>query len=252
MLRIIKNKAELSAILKKEIDQSKGKVGILAGHFALMHKGRRGELIPAISQELKDEVQAEAVMNHPYIGHFPIETWKLGVSLGKHARENGIELGFIILVNDWQWVDKAGFGENNPHREEFYSKAELPLSFTLELKNVGLNEEMVLPFRTKDGRINNKFFFSEQKLRNQFDNYYADTCDVENQCAREFIPLLLQLRQEGIKVLINFIPKTCMAPINDASEKTIELFGADMRIVNVFVSGVFKNDFWEAAEVHSF
>ncbi|MCX6778182.1 MAG: hypothetical protein NT157_04845 [Candidatus Micrarchaeota archaeon] len=252
MASITSDKAKLLGVLKKEIENADGKIAILAGHFALIHDKGSGKLVPGIFQELGDMAQKEATMAHPYMGHFPSETWKLGVLLGKHASEMEKDAAFVILVNDWQWVEKVGFGEDNPYRQEFYQKSELPELFQSELRGASLNEEMVLPFRMKDGRVNNRFFLSEQRLRSQFGNYYSNTCDLENQCAREFIPLLLQLHKEEIKLLISFIPRTCMTPINSGSQAAKEIFGVEMRIVNVFVNGTFQNDFWEATEIHSF
>jgi len=247
---MIKSKKELFTLLTKELNSFKEPVAIQAGHFALIEKNR--ELLPTIFQDIKDKELKNSVKSHLYMGHFPLDTWKMGVGLAKYGLSKKKIMKLLILVNDWQWVPKVDFGADNTLRDSFYKLAKLPLAYQKILKDNNISENIILPLNNKNGKVNNKLFFSESKLRNQFDNYYAASCDLENSCAQEYVPLLLQLSKEGIKLLISFIPITCKLPINMGSLKAKQSLGVDMKIINIFASGIFKNNFWENIEVDIF
>ncbi len=244
---IAKSKNELFNELTKEIDKADGLITIQAGHFALIEE--KNKLVPAVFEDIKNKEKKEAIKNHPYMGYFPLETWKLGVSLAKYAIEKSKKVKLVILVNDWQWTPKVGFGEENKIRNDFYKNPKLPQSFEKELNKNNLNQKIILPLKNKDGKINNKLFFSEQRLRNQFSNYYSASCDLNNQCAQEYIPLILQLEKENTDLFISFIPQTCMNPINVGSVKSKESYNVDFKIINIFASGISKDNFWKKISV---
>lgn len=187
------------------------------------------------------------------MGYFPLTTWREGLSLIKYAKESEKEAKGIILVNDWQWVKKVEDGQDNPYKEKFYKDETLPISYFEEIKKYGLGLDFLLPFKNQEGNIQNKFFFSEQRLRNQFKRYYATTCPLNNECAQEYLPLLLQLEKEGIKLFISFCPRTCTMPVNNATESFKKEFDVNgMKIINIFADGIFKKDFWEKTDIYIF
>lgn len=248
---IIKTKAELDKFLKKEIDANKeGLVCFQSGHFPLIHDEKNNVSVPAIFEEIEDEDQKNAVKNHPYMGYFPLATWKEGVSLLKYGIEKNKNCKQIILVNDWQWVKKAEDGQENLQKEKFYKEEKLPKLYFEELKNNGLGVNIFLPFRNEEGNIQNKFFFSEQRLRNRYKRYYATTCPLNNQCAQEYLPLLLRLEDEGVKLFISFCPRTCILPVNAATESFIREYNSGrMKIINIFTDGIFNKNFWENSDI---
>ena len=114
-------KEELKINLQKHIQNTEGIIGIQAGHFALIH-GENKELIPLITEEIGGKYA-----NHQ-MGKFALETWKLGVELAHYALEFGKEVKLIVLVNDWQFVKKAQFGEENEHRKNLLQNLPNPKS----------------------------------------------------------------------------------------------------------------------------
>jgi len=244
---LVKNRGDLLKVLSKEIDKNKGLTVIQAGHFALIPDN--DALIPAIFQDVKNNKLKHDIKSHIYMGSFPLNTWKAGLVLASYCRKNNKKSKLVILVNDWQWVPKANFGGENKLREIFYQSSQLPRSYKKELDKNDISEKNIIPFKNKNGKINNNLFFSEQKLRNQFGNYYSPQCSLDNSCAQEYIPLLLQLSKEKVKLFISFIPRTCMLPINGGSTKAKESYDLDMKIINVFANGTYKHDFWENVDI---
>lgn len=246
----VKKRADLLKILSKEIDKNKGLIIIQAGHFALIPNN--DTLVPAIFQDAGDKKLKQDIKSHIYMGAFPLNTWRMGVKLASYCQKKNKKSKLMILVNDWQWVPKVNFGAENKLRDIFYKSSQLPRSYKRELDKNNFFEKNIIPFKNKDGKINNDLFFSEQKLRNQFGNYYSSQCPLDNSCAQEYIPLLLQLSKEKVKLLISFIPRTCMLPINSGSAKAKESYGLDMKIINIFTNGTYKHDFWENVDISIF
>ncbi|MEX0649962.1 MAG: hypothetical protein WD200_03105 [Candidatus Andersenbacteria bacterium] len=247
---ITKSQDELKSLLKDEIAQAEGLIAIQAGHFALVHEENDNEVIPAIFQDIQNDEQRESIKQHPYMGHFPLESWKIGVELAKYALGINKSAKFILMVNDWQWVKKVEHGESNPHREAFYKNAQLPPSFVEVLATSGLSDELILPFKNQDGTISNKYFHSEMRLRKRYTRQYAVTCPLNNQCAQEYVPMLNYLNEEKVKLFLSFVPETCTEAIKAGSDTAKAAYAlSDMRIVNMFANGIFKNNFWENINV---
>jgi hypothetical protein len=193
------------------------------------------------------------VKNHPYMGTFPIATWEMAVGTAKKFIELEKEVRLMVLVNDWQWVKPAEPGQPNFLREEFYEKRNLPKSYVKTLQENNVDENILLPFKNKDGEVLNRFFFSETSLRNSYASAHGAKCNLDNHCAQEYLPLLNRLQKEGAELLISFVPKTCQIPINDASKEAKKVYGMNnLTVVNVYSHGIFKNDFWEDVEVSVF
>ena len=76
---------------------------ILAGHFPLI-VDNENNTIPCIYQEIKKgSYEYSYTKRHPYMGTFPMETFKLGVSL---LQNKGSKI--LLLVNDHQYIKKNG------------------------------------------------------------------------------------------------------------------------------------------------
>ncbi len=246
---LTKSETELLKILKKEINDANGSVCIQAGHFALINDTKSENVFPAIFEDIKDKKIKNAVKTHPYMGYLPLITWELGISLVKYGKETKKDVKILIIVNDWQWIKRAEKSEKNIYRDMFYEKAELPRSYKKELEKNGLTEEIILPFKDKNGGVVNRLFFSETKLRKQFERYYKATCPVSHGCAQEYVPMLSRLEKENIKTFISFVPRTCQIAVNEGSVNFKKSYKSGMRTVNIFVDGIFKKNFWEKVEV---
>ena len=243
-----KTKKELEQILKSEIDKINGNICILAGHFALIHDKNTNEAIPAIFEDIKDKEQKNVVKMHPYMGYLPFTTLKEGASLIKYANKEKKDAKILFIVNDWQWMEKSEENEENLFRERFYKESKLPVSYQKEFKKNKLGDDAIMPFKNEQGEIINKLFFSEKRLRNQFSKHFALTCPVGHGCAQEYVPMLSKMEKENIKLFIGFIPKTCQIAVNEGAYKFKETYKSDMKIVNIFVNGIYNKDFYEEIE----
>lgn len=181
--------------------------------------------------------------------YLPSKTLKDGISFIKYPREKGKEVKMVFIVNDWQWLEGIEGGEENTYRDNYYKKLELPKSYKKEFMKNGINENIIIPFKNKQGKILNKFFFSEKKLRNQFSRHFASTCPVGYGCAQEYVPMLFKIEKENIKLFIGFIPKTCQMAVSEGAKKFKQTYKSNMKIVNVFVNGIFNKDFYENIEL---
>jgi len=246
----INTKNELEDIIKREIDfVTDGFICILAGHFALIHDRNSNKAIPAIFEDIKDKEQKELVKMHPYMGYLPSKTLQQGISLVNYAKENSKNSKILLIVNDWQWLEKTGGNRENIFRDEFYKNFGLPEFYKKEFKKNSLDESVLMPFKNDQGEIINKLYFSEKRLRNQFSKHFSLTCPVGHGCAQEYVPMLSKMEKENVKLFIGFIPKTCQIAVNEGANKFKKTYGSDMKIINIFVNGLFKKDFYENIEI---
>lgn len=232
----INSKNKLLNILKQEM-KNREYVIIQSGHFALIHDND-DKLIPGIYSEIKNKKLKQKIKENKYMGIFPINTFKLGVDLYLIAKKNNIKSKIFFLVNDWQWVKPAEFGQENGYRKQYYKNIMMPITYKKYLNKNKIDENQLLNLKN----INNKricAFFSETKLRNQYDNHYRYTCYLKNKCAQEQIPMFTQIKKENADLFINFIPKTCKDPTVIATEEFIK--NNTVKIINIFISGS-KND----------
>lgn len=231
-------KEKIKANLQTHVQNTEGLIGIQAGHFALIH-GENKELIPLITKEIKGKYA------HHHMAKFALETWKLGVELAKYALEQGKKVKLIVLVNDWQFVKKAKFGEENEYRKSFYQTYQIPKVYLKELQKYGLDEKWILSFKTQNGKINHSYLFSEMKLRSRYKNYYKKQCSLEHGCAQEFLPLIHEGHQQGMRLFYNFIPFSCELPVTVGTQQAKNIINEEtLKIINVFCSGN-TADFWE-------
>lgn len=247
----ITTRDSLKKFLEKEILSCKGLVIVQAGHFALVFSKDKKQLIQGIYQDASSREQKEAIKLHPYMGDFPLKTWEIGVELLNFARKNKKKFGMAIIVNDWQWVQTAEKKEATTLRTNFYKNTDLPESYKDVLVKYGFDSKIILPMK-RENEIIHKLFFSEKKLRNLFSRKWAKLCELgENKCAQEYVPLLNQIIKQNAKLFISFVPKTCMIPINAGSEEIKKKLKSDIKIINIFASGISK-DFFRDIQISIF
>lgn len=238
------NRSELITYLKQKIDEAPGLVAIQAGHFAVVHDEATGKLVPGIFQDIENSAQREAVQGNPYMGYFPLYTWELGVELIAYAKSKNKDARLVLLCNDWQWVKAVESGAENPWRAAFYENFELPPAYNKKLQEFNLSRDVILPFRGQDGQVLHPLVFEETKLRKRWDRHFAGVCELNNACAQEYVPLLIQLQQDGAKTLISFVPKTCMLSVNAGSQAAKDDFAITLQMLNVFPS-INPEAFWD-------
>ncbi len=234
---LLKNKNQLLSFLKNKILQSKGSIAIQCGHFALVFDEKQNKQIPGIYQDIKNKILKENVKSHPYMGEFPLATFKLGTKLFDFVTKNKNKVKFAFMVNDWQFVPKANFGEDNKLRNAFYLESNLPKSYKI-------NKDQIIVQKDSENKILSTLYFSEQKLRNAYNHRFKNNfCSLkDNSCAQEYIPFLNQLIKQNIKLLISFIPSTCELAIRKGTEEFTKS-NKVVKVVNVFLNGSNKDLF---------
>ena len=236
-IMILDSKKELESFLKKEILDCNGKIVIQAGHFALVFDENQNKLIPGIYQDIKDKQLKENVKSHPYMGEFPLTTFKFGTKLANYAKENNKNINFAFIVNDWQFTPKAKPGKENKFRNEFYMNNKLPCSYEYIFKTEKLNESLIIPMTNLNNILNNKLYFEEHKLRNLYSRKYSKFCNLnDHSCAQEYLPFLDQLIKKKVRLIISFIPKTCKMPIIAGSKETKIKLKSNIKIINIFLN----------------
>lgn len=227
--------------------KDKGHIVIQCGHFALVHDSSE-KLIPAIYQDIKEPEPKENCKLHPYMGDFPLETFSAGLDIVETALQNDQKVKLLSLVNDWQWVKSVEDGERNAYREEFYRAGKLPDSFEKLLAARDLNEEIFIPFLTGSKKVNHPYFWSEIRLRGQYDKRWASECSLDHGCAQEVVPMFMQLNDQGVDLFVNFVPMTCMNAVEQGAQKARQELGCKMGIINIYPRPNMK-DFWEHVEI---
>lgn len=222
---------------------------ILAGHFPII-TSNTGDTFPGIYQDIKKESEMYSyTKKHPYMGKFPLETFKMGVSLLKNK-----ESKILLLVNDHQFMKKMKEPGNkvNPYREDFYLKNHVPISYELELalKKKCPSETIWTPSPGITFH-DSSWFVSEQLLRNRFsDRKKYRSCSLKSNCAQEFYPLLEEVSKTDFEVIVNFIPFSCTEPITDSTNLFKRNYNDKLDIINIFLNGTFsKKKMWENAVI---
>ena len=267
--RDIVSEEEMLAFLKSlQPVNPNSPIAIVGGHYMLFYDKQEDCLKPLIYQDLKDE--KHIAFARLMAGDFPTKTFVYALKLITHFLSKGIESKNVLLVNDHLFQSKK-FQPNIQYlienrggelRYEYYrGKNSLPLSFVnrpsnfknikknmVFLDNDDLSRDVrsVLPKKT--------VFFSEQFLRNRFENhlkkrivnnsyvivdtscgknvlYYTDKnkriCLTENGqcgCSSEIMEFIWILKSKGYNDIIMFIPSECENQVNNGVEVTLKLF----------------------------
>lgn len=245
----MKNINEIAQLIKKK------KVLFLAGHFPLLSQGKKS--VFGIYQELngtKLETQRDIAQRSPYMGEFPMETLKAGAEL--LSRNDNEDSKILMLVNDHQYINKieSGSGKFNPYRDYFYkNNPEIPPSYEFELALRNLCPNNIWKPPTKLTYHSNERYVSEQLLRNRFKNgkHYA-SCNLEHGCAKEFYPLLEEVKAAKFEIMVNFCPSSCTKPISQSSKifREMDQEGQELQIINIFLNGALPIDkMWENTSI---
>jgi len=236
---------------KQEIDKSMGPIVIQAGHFALIPNESSRHLIPGVFNDIKNAQLQESVKFQPYMGYFPIESWKAGIELLAYAKAKNKTVHILLIINDWQWVPSVTSGQENPLRDEFYKKCKLPVSFEQILSDNKCSVDDIMPMRGNKDNTYHSLYFSEVKLRKLYQRRgYDKLCKLgSNLCAREYVPLLMELTKQNTELFISFVPKTCQEPISRGTKETKEKMNIAIRILNIFTHGISEESFWDNIEI---
>lgn len=223
---------------------------ILAGHFPLISIGHKS--VAGVYQDLEEHpAEYTQVKNHLYMGDFPLETFKAGVSL-LYANDKS---KILLLVNDHQFIEKNSNSEDQPneYREWFYLQNQLPSSYTAVLRNAerSLIDSIWITPTTTGITYNESLYVSEQILRNRFASRseYKD-CPLKGGCAQEFVPLFQEVAKTDFEVMVNFVPSICNQPTIDATRFFKKHSNTTLHIINVFLDGSLeKGEMWKQALV---
>jgi len=240
-------------LIKNAPSSSKSKMAIVAGHYMLMYDFETDGLVPMVYQDGTNK----NVINHSknMAGDFPLYTFEIGLQLVKLYKGRNVNSKIVLLINDHQF---KGLSDNyatsgGKLRHRYYrSQYPLPNSYLDIMQNKNCNIDEVLlnnhnPNRSKTDILpKNSYFFSEQAIRNKFDQYtktyllndphfsvqirkkggynlyfhpnnnqYSKclTDDGRCGCGAEVIQFLLDINKIGFDNIIFFSPFECKEPV---------------------------------------
>jgi len=254
---------------------------IMAGHFMLYYDGTNQSLVPLIYQDLGDgEIKEIAQL---YAGEFPIKSFKIGLDI---ISDTGVSSKIVFLVNDHKFQDINFQPENRQIidsdagrlRQYFYSEygIKMPKTYysilhdtcfkfddTILLNNdLSRQKQDILPKET--------IYFSEQALRNRFENtirndlknnpnfyvngvdiFYAPTLECLTKegkcgCSGEIMEFLHVLEKKGYKNVVLISPNECVEPIRTACEAYVLGFESSLNVFQIHgvggIGGIYEND----------
>jgi len=217
---------------------------ILGGHFALVNDPQNpSTLIPGIFQDCENTETKQWMKDHPYMSHFPVETFDVSLDLlieHQHSK-------FLMLVNDWQHVTDTKLLKKEL-RANYYAKNTLPKLFEAMIVNKGLSTADRILYPLKEDLVQKSIFWSEVRLRNKFSTRSVyKSCPLKNGCAQEFSPLLDSCEERRVDKMLAFIPATCAYPIMDAVNEFKKARFGKMDIMTIFISNSLSlENFWDA------
>lgn len=184
-------------------------IGIIAGHFMLMYDDHANCLVPMVYQDATNSKVEKS--SFEMAGEFPLGSFRLGLRLVQSLQENEALPKLVLIVNDhifqtpsWSLQGLSDKNQARNLRYKFYrQKYPLPKSYFRELKAVGLTTESILD-NNNSGRISDILpkqtrLFSEQALRNYFDQY--------RRLKLRELPLFREVTQAGTKRKLLFEEK---------------------------------------------
>lgn len=197
----------------------KGPIAVMAGHFALVHHRKTGNLVPGIAEDIDDEETRRFVEGHPYMGNFPLETWRVGIKTVQRLHATGRDAKLLVLVNDWQHVLPAPSGQRSAERDVYFANTVIPPALHRALVEAGLDDDVLLP-DVRDGVP--CILWSESRLRGRYARRLRRRVPVESACAQEWVPVLARLEELGYGSVAAFVPGTCHIPIVGGTERATE------------------------------
>lgn len=244
------------------IDDGVGPVAVHAGHFMLLASGEK--CVPAVLEEIDPGEEATRGLIETLIARFPIETWRVGLSVAKAVREQRHQVGVMTLVNDWYFLRRLPAGQATRLRKRFYDNNKWLLrSFASELDRFSLDESVI------DHIGPHRAFVSEYWLRRRAERRLKRLakatpergaevrwrtsengekeliCDALGRecrlllcghadCADEVMELLCVIHDAGYRRFVNLIPRECECPVNAGCKRAIALFDLDdLAVLNI-------------------
>ncbi len=198
---------------------TEGPIAVMAGHFALVHHRKTGHLVPGIAEDIDDEETRKFVEGHPYMGNFPVETWRVGIETVQRLHVAGRDARLLVLVNDWQHVQPAQSGWRSAGRDAYFTEAVMPFALRRTLTEANLDAGALLS-DVRDGVP--CIFWSESRLRGRYARHLRRRVPVESACAQEWVPVLARLEELGYGSVAAFVPGTCHIPIVGGTERATE------------------------------
>ncbi len=249
---------ELITLLGKLVSK-KNKIAIIGGHFMLFYNKLNNELEPVIWQDLTNERHKEFAKQNA--GNFPLRSFRYSVDLYKLFKHQNIQSGLVLLVNDHKFqspnfqseITDYIKGHGGELRKNFYTKNIIPHCYSEILKNEGISQKEILIDNTNLNREQEDLlpiiscYYSEQKLRNRFDDFvkadlihqgyirqevvgkkinlyfqlahkYNDFCLTENgscACSAEVIEFITNLLKRNFFEIIFFVPNECAIAVDN-------------------------------------
>jgi hypothetical protein len=251
--------------LKEWMMMRSGRTAIIAGHYMLDLD--EDHLEPMVAGQGSKGPIREHILY--YAGGFPLRTFRIGLDLLTERKEDRI----VLLVNDHFFVqglndeDRSEEFVRNLRKEYYRSENALPRAYHDLLESTGSTlEEIFLVHErpnanSQDLLPSRSLYFSEQALRNRFDNttrknlasldgfweeetgdsgppalfYGRPDRDEEKLCMThegrcgckgEIVELANALRQLGYEHALMLIPDECHSAVNAAARATIHGAGA--------------------------
>lgn len=245
----------------------------------LMYDDLADCLVPMIYQEATNPKVDK--LSREMAGNFPLRSFKIGLQLVDGHHGKGLNSKIALIVNDHIFQTPGwamqGLHENNRAgnlRQKYYrNKYPLPKSYFKELRSIGLSSDVILG-NNNPGRISgilpkNIRLFSEQALRNYFDqyrrielretDYFTEVpqkgsksklifneksggqpiCLTENGdcgCSGELIEFFIRLSKDGFNKIIFFVPDECKLAVDAGIKAFLHLPGSikgELKVVHV-------------------
>jgi len=276
----LKNEASLLDFLGGKISGNK-KVAIIGGHYMLFYDKAKDELKPVIWQELEIEQQKKFAEQNA--GNFPVRSLRYSIELFKKLKVRNIKSGIILLVNDHKFQSVnfqsgiASFiaGRGGELRKKYFNKNIIPGCYDEILETENISKDEILFNNDDPGRQSGdllpkkSWFYSEQKLRNRFDefvkpellssgnirqdhvgsrvdlyfespNHNNDFCLTENgscACSGEVIEFISNLIRREIFEIVFFVPNECASPVDNGVMAALSISGKAAKVWTVFNFG---------------
>ena len=214
------------------INNSAKNVLIQAGHFSLLFN-ENGELRPAIKEEIEEPELKQFVEESDYMGDFPLATFENSMPLALSCKQAGMDVKFVFIVNDWQWIKKGQY--NFPtDRKSFFSKTSLPQTYTnLLTENSFTDKDIIAANHFSEKGI----YFSEHKLR-KLGKKKVTNCSPMS-CVVEYLPFLYNVL-DRYDMLISFIPFSCKIPVLYSAIKYIQSREQRVDLFHIFYNPLTK------------
>lgn len=266
--------------LLKKLSESvigKNKVVIVGGHYMLLYDKATDALRPVISQELDTEGQKKFAEQNA--GNFPVRSFRYSLELYKIFQGRKVESGLVLLINDHKFqssnfqpdVVATVNGRGGELRKNYFNKNIIPGCYAEILELEKVSKEIFLIDNSNNQRQSSdllpkqSWFYSEQKLRNRFDdfikpelmkkgnirqdvignkvelyfespNHSNDFCLTESgscACSAEVIEFISNLLNRGMNEIIFFVPNECAVPVDNGVMAALNIRAKQGKVLTV-------------------